>query len=112
MFDRIIGVLVRIKVREHLVMSTIPFMNLISVHIWTYLYSNLLVISAAIFQPSCRPLLDIRRWLSVVSVRYHNQCVRNGLFLEELALPKNSCSYQSLCCDNNDRRVDSCHGDC
>ena len=32
MFDRIICVLVRIKVRGHLVMSIIQFMNLISVH--------------------------------------------------------------------------------
>ena len=37
MFDRIMCVLVRIKVRGHLVMSIIQFMNLISVHFWTYL---------------------------------------------------------------------------
>ena len=30
-------VLVKIKVRGHLVMSIIQFMNLISVHFWTYL---------------------------------------------------------------------------
>ena len=35
MFDRIMCVLVRIKVRGHLVMSIIQFMNLISVHFWT-----------------------------------------------------------------------------
>ena len=37
MFDRIICVLVRIKVRGHLVMSIIQFMNLTSMHFWTYL---------------------------------------------------------------------------
>ena len=37
MVDRIMCVLVRIKVRGHLVMSIIQFMNLISVHLWTYL---------------------------------------------------------------------------
>ena len=37
MVDRIMFVLVRIKVRGHLVMSIIQFMNLISVHLWTYL---------------------------------------------------------------------------
>ena len=36
MFDRIMSVLVRVKVRGHLVMSIIHFMNLISVHFWTY----------------------------------------------------------------------------
>ena len=36
MFDRIMCVLVRIKVRGHLVMSIIQFMNLISLHFWTY----------------------------------------------------------------------------
>ena len=36
MFDRIVCVLVRIKVRGHLVMSIIQFMNLISVHFWTH----------------------------------------------------------------------------
>ena len=36
MFDRILCVLVRIKVKGHFVMSTIQFMNLISVHFWTY----------------------------------------------------------------------------
>ena len=36
-FDRTISVLVRIKVTGHLVMSIIQFMNLISVHFWTYL---------------------------------------------------------------------------
>ena len=35
MFDRIMCVLVRIKVTGHLVMSIIQFMNLISVHFWT-----------------------------------------------------------------------------
>ena len=38
MFDRIMCVLVKIKVRGHLVMSIIQFMNLISVHFWTYLH--------------------------------------------------------------------------
>ena len=37
MFDSIMCVLVRVKVRGHLVMSIIQFMNLISVHFWTYL---------------------------------------------------------------------------
>ena len=37
MFDRIMCVLVRIKVRGHLVVSIIQLMNLISVHFWTYL---------------------------------------------------------------------------
>ena len=37
MFDRTMCVLVRIKVRGHLVMSIIQFMNLINVHFWTYL---------------------------------------------------------------------------
>ena len=37
MFDRIVCVLVRIKVTGHLAMSIIQFMNLISVHFWTYL---------------------------------------------------------------------------
>ena len=41
MFDRIICVLVRMKVRGHLVMSIIQFMHLISVHFWTYLTSPL-----------------------------------------------------------------------
>ena len=36
MFDRIICVLVRIKVRGHLVMSIIQFINLISVHFWLF----------------------------------------------------------------------------
>ena len=36
MFERIICVLVRIKVRGHLVFIT-QFMNLISAHIWTFL---------------------------------------------------------------------------
>ena len=36
MFDRIMCVLVRIKVGRHLVMFIIQFMNLISVHCWTY----------------------------------------------------------------------------
>ena len=35
-FDIIMCVLVRIKVRGHLVMSIKQFMNLISVHFWTY----------------------------------------------------------------------------
>ena len=70
------------------------------------------MISAAIFQSPCHPLLGIRGWLSVVSGRYRNQRVRDVLFLEELALPKNRCSHQSLCCDSTDRRIGSCHGDC
>ena len=37
MFDRIMCVLVKIMVRGHLVMSIIQFINLISVHFWTYL---------------------------------------------------------------------------
>ena len=37
MFDRIMCVSVRIKVRGHLVMSIMQFVNLISVHFWTYL---------------------------------------------------------------------------
>ena len=37
MFEIIICVLVRIKVRGHLVMSIIQNMNIISVHFWTYL---------------------------------------------------------------------------
>ena len=41
MFDRIICVLVRIKVKGHLVMSIIQFMNLISLHFWTCLKSRL-----------------------------------------------------------------------
>ena len=36
MFDRIICVLIRIKVRGHLVMSIIQFMSLISVPFWTF----------------------------------------------------------------------------
>ena len=40
MFDRIMCVLVRIKVRRHLVISIIQFMNLISVHFWTYLFTE------------------------------------------------------------------------
>ena len=39
MFDRIMCVLVRNKVRGHFVMSIIQFMRLISVHFWTYLRS-------------------------------------------------------------------------
>ena len=37
MCDRIMCVLVRIKVRGHFVMSIIQFLNFISVHFWTYL---------------------------------------------------------------------------
>ena len=37
MFDRIMCVLVRIKVRGHLVMSIIQLINLISMHFWTNL---------------------------------------------------------------------------
>ena len=42
--DRIMCVLVRIKVRGYLAVSIIQFMNLISVHFWTYLerYSEVL----------------------------------------------------------------------
>ena len=54
MFDRIMCVLVRIKVRGHLVMSIIQFLNFISVHFWTYL-------------PQTRTGDDLRKFLLHVS---------------------------------------------
>ena len=94
MFDRIICVLVGIKVRGHLVMSFIQFMNLISVHFWTY------CISILVSSLCSRMLQDLnsRNWLNLSMASSRSlEILKSHLSGKG---KKDTCTYLNVSCKN------------